>query len=155
MREKKNSVVVDASLAVKWATYEDDTPAAQMLLDHWIQENVTILAPDLLLYETTNIFYKRMRKDQLMLEEAASAFGLLMQTGLNIETITNEKLSLQALKIAQSHKLPATYDAHYLALAEREQCEFWTADERLYNSVKSQFSWVRLLSDHPYTATST
>jgi hypothetical protein len=32
--------------------------------------------------------------------------------------------------------LPATYDAHYLALAERENCEFWTADTRLFNAIK-------------------
>ena len=53
---------------------------------------------------------------------------------------------LRILELASQFKLPARYDAHYLALAEREQCEFWTADERLYNSVKDQLSWVRFMA---------
>ena len=30
-------------------------------------------------------------------------------------------------------------------LAEMLACPFWTADERLYNAVKEQLSWVRWL----------
>jgi predicted nucleic acid-binding protein len=51
------------------------------------------------------------------------------------------------IELASQFNLAATYDAHYLALAERENCEFWTADERLYNSVRDRFSWVRLMAD--------
>jgi predicted nucleic acid-binding protein len=40
---------------------------------------------------------------------------------------------------------PAAYDAHYLALAEMMNCEFWTADERLFNAVRDKLSWVRWL----------
>ena len=40
---------------------------------------------------------------------------------------------------------PAAYDAHYLALAEMMDCEFWTADERLFNAVRDELSWVRWL----------
>lgn len=43
---------------------------------------------------------------------------------------------------------PAAYDAHYLALAEREGCEYWTADQRLWNTVKAALPWVRWLGNY-------
>lgn len=147
MSEQQNTVVVDACLALKWITSETDTPSAQRLLDNWMQHNFIILTPDLIMYEITNVLLKRVRREELTLERIANTFHLLMQVGLNFEAITDENLSLEALDFAIRYKLPASYDAHYLALAAREQCEFWTADERLYNSVKGRLSWVRLMSD--------
>lgn len=140
-------MVVDTSLAIKWIVYETDSPLAQTLLTEWAMKNVIILAPNLLLYEVANSLYKKVRKDQITFETAIYALNALMGNGLDFEAVTDEKLSQKALEFAHMYKLPATYDAHYLALAEREGCEFWTADERLYNSVKDQLSWVRLLAD--------
>ncbi len=37
------------------------------------------------------------------------------------------------------------YDAHYLALAARLGAEFWTADQRLVNTVQSALPWVRFV----------
>jgi hypothetical protein len=42
--------------------------------------------------------------------------------------------------------LPAAYDAHYLALAERVGAEFWTTDRRLANKVREALPWVHLLA---------
>ncbi len=70
-----------------------------------------------------------------------------MGMSLNFVGVIDTEISLRALEFTCNHKLPASYDAHYLALAERENCELWTADERLYNSVKEQFSWVQLMAD--------
>jgi hypothetical protein len=35
-----------------------------------------------------------------------------------------------------------------LALAEKEKCEYWTADTRLWNAVADRLPWVRRLSDY-------
>ena len=48
----------------------------------------------------------------------------------------------------------AAYDAHYLALAEMLGCEFWNADERLYNTVKDELPWVKWLGDFQPSAAS-
>lgn len=153
MNSERGKVVVDTSLALKWVIYEVDTPLAKTLLNQWIEQDFVIAAPDLLLYEIANVFYKSIRRNTLSLEAAINAFDALMQTGLTYTAIRDEKLSLSALDFAHQFKLPATYDAHYLALAEREQCEFWTADSRLYNSVGEQLAWVRLMADDPATST--
>ena len=39
-------------------------------------------------------------------------------------------------------------DAHYLALAERENCEFWTADTRLLNAINGKLPWVHKLEEY-------
>jgi predicted nucleic acid-binding protein len=39
------------------------------------------------------------------------------------------------------------FDCVYVALAESEQCEFITADERLVNNVKATFPFVLFLGD--------
>jgi predicted nucleic acid-binding protein len=38
--------------------------------------------------------------------------------------------------------LGATYDAHYLALADYLGGEFWTADRRLAKVVQRELGWV-------------
>lgn len=154
MSEEQRIVVVDASLVLKWIIYETDSPLAQALLTAWATQSFLILAPDLLIYEITNSVYKKVRRDEITLDEALHALNTLMLTSLIFETVTDEKLSLKALDFATHYKLPAAYDAHYLALAAREQCEFWTADERLYNAVKDQFAWVRFMAqDRPASST--
>ncbi|WP_338835555.1 hypothetical protein [Neomoorella thermoacetica] len=53
--------------------------------------------------------------------------------------------------IAAKENLPTLYDAAYLAVAEitakdsRETCEFWTADERLVNTLGERKKYVKLL----------
>jgi len=49
--------------------------------------------------------------------------------------------------LAAQFNRPAAYDSQYLAVAERLGCEFWTADERLYNAVKTHLSWVKWLGN--------
>ena len=153
MKDRQNRVVVDTSLAIKWIVYEADSPLAQTLLIGWATKNYFLMAPDLLIYEITNSLYKKVRKEEITYEAPIHALNTLMETSLYFEAIADEKLSLRALDFARAFKLPATYDAHYLALAEREQCEFWTADERLYNAVREQLAWVRLMADDPSVST--
>ena len=61
-----------------------------------------------------------------------------------IEYATEPSLHDQTMSFASRFNRPATYDAHYLALSEREGAEFWTADQHLYNAIHHQLPWVRL-----------
>jgi predicted nucleic acid-binding protein len=62
---------------------------------------------------------------------------------LNI--IRTQDAHRDALRLARRLGLRSTYDAHYLALADDLDCEFWTADERLYNAVRERFPLIRWL----------
>jgi len=52
--------------------------------------------------------------------------------------------------MALTHQLgrPTTYDRHYLALAERFQCELWTGDERFYNAITRAIPWVKWIGHY-------
>ncbi len=54
-------------------------------------------------------------------------------------------LHRRALDLAQRFSLPATYDAHYLALAEHLGGEFWTADGKLSSRAQPALPWVHLV----------
>ena len=140
-------MVVDTSIAIKWVLYEPDSPRAEALLAQWIDKHMVILAPSLLAYEVTNTLYQKARKGSIAIEEAQQALNKVLTTGLAMDSSRRDDLHLTALKLAQDYKLPATYDAHYLALAAYEECEFWTADTRLWKAVKEQLPWVRCLID--------
>jgi predicted nucleic acid-binding protein len=51
------------------------------------------------------------------------------------------------MMLAHENKRPSTYDCHYLALAERYECELWTGDERLYNAVGAKLPWVKWIGE--------
>jgi predicted nucleic acid-binding protein len=147
MQINKDVVVIDANIAIKWVVEEADSHVADILLTELLSQRKLIAVPALFFSEITNILLKKVRQNFLTIARAREATALLLNTKMEIHWPVDPQISMDALEIAYTHNLPATYNAHYLALAEREQCEFWTADERLYNSVKEHLSWVRLMSD--------
>jgi predicted nucleic acid-binding protein len=147
-------VVVDANIAIKLAIAESDSHIAVTLFEKWRVQKKLILAPALFVYEITNILLKKVRQSKMTIEDAKKITSAILDTGIEIYWPLDPDLPINALGLAHNHNLPATYDAHYLTLAEREQCEFWTADERLYNSVKDQLSWVRFMAADASASTS-
>jgi predicted nucleic acid-binding protein len=105
----------------------------------------TILAvPALFYYEVNNALHRYGVSGQLTQEEGTILLEEVL--GFDLRSYGDAELHRQALKIARRENLPASYDAHYLALAERLEIEFWTGDRRLFNAVRSRLSWVHLVS---------
>lgn len=145
MRDK---VVVDASLAIKWVIDEPYTSEALALLSEWGTRQVSIIAPSLLTFEAVNAIYKRVSRNQLSLGEARRALADLL---LITPVLDHEPdIHIRALELAHQFNQRASYDAHYLALAGREGCPYWTADERLWNTVRDRLAWVHWIGEyHP------
>ncbi len=141
-------VVVDASLALKWVLAEPDSDTAVILLDHWTDEGIDVIAPALFAYEVTNTLHRQVVAGKLTYEEARRGLTDLFLSGVLLRFSPYEDISAQAMEFAHNLNLPATYDAHYLALSWYENCEYWTADARLWNAVKGKLPWVRWFSDY-------
>jgi predicted nucleic acid-binding protein len=145
-------VIVDASVALKWVINGEDSDRALALLGEWITAELLLSVPALFAFEVTNALYQYVRAGQMTLEEAKTAQSALMKlvdTGqVLIEPPPSEAMRTRALQLAQEFHLRAAYDAYYLALAEREGSDLWTADQRLYNTVHTRMAMVRLLA--PY-----
>src|ERR1700687_1742519 len=129
-----DEIVVDASLALKWVLDEPYTVEANDLLENWREQRNKLLAPALFLYEIANALTKRIQRYQWTLAQAKERLGFFLESGPLLQQIG--AVHPRALELADRFRLPTAYDAHYLALAEFQRCEFWTADERLWNSVK-------------------
>ncbi len=134
---------VDANFVVKLVTNPSETSPYLILWDQWEQNQTQIISPTLLCYEVTNVFHRMRRAGQLLDAEAQQSLNNALN--LPIRFYGDRQLHQQAVEIAQQFNLPAAYDAHYLALAQRFQADFYTGDKRLFNKVHSTLSWIHLV----------
>ncbi|MBE9155943.1 type II toxin-antitoxin system VapC family toxin [Nodosilinea sp. LEGE 06152] len=137
-------VCVDASFVVRLLVVDPDESPYQALWDSWVEAGVVITAPTLILYEVTNALYRLAKAGQFSIEVAYEFLEIAL--GLNIELYGNANLHGRAWQITNQLSLPATYDAHYLALTEILAAELWTADRRLVNAVRDVYDWIHLVA---------
>lgn len=125
------TLVVDASVAVKWVVQEEGTEAALSLRSR------ELVAPELILAECANILWKKAARAELSREAAPLSAKLLERSG--IEFVSLRGLSEQSVALAIELGHPA-YDCAYLALALARQCRVVTADRRLLARVSEHGS---------------
>lgn len=122
------TLVIDASIAIKWVVEEEGTPEALTL-----RQQAKLIAPDLLVADCANILWKKVQRDELLKEEAFLAARLLQ--GAEIELLPTRSLLEEAARIAIALDHPA-YDCLYLALAVANDCSFVTSDERFLRKLR-------------------
>lgn len=137
--------VVDASLAVKWLIEEEDSDKATALVRLWDDEHIQPAAPHLMPFEVANVLHRRVVRGDLEIEAAAGLMQDLMSVGVDL--YESSVLFGRALELANALGQGAVYDAHYLALAEIVDCEFWTADERFYRGASAVVQNVRWIGE--------
>ena len=92
----------------------------------------------------TNALYQLVRKGGLRVEDAAEALSALLPA---VAMVERAGLYDAALTIADELGVGATYDALYVALAESEGCELWTADRSLVRAAQARFPRVRWIGE--------
>jgi predicted nucleic acid-binding protein len=120
---------VDANVAIKWVLPEIHSNLALRLRNRAYQ----LLVPDFFFPEIGNIFWKRVRKGEMTLQEATRDLTVMQGLPLTIEQsfpLMSDAL-FTATRVDQ-----AVYDCVYLALAVKHNCQMVTADERFDNAVK-------------------
>lgn len=138
-------ICVDASVAAKWLLEEEHSDKADALYQACVQAGRPLVVPPLLPIELTNLLRRRMVRDRLSLEQAAQLLERFFTFPVSV--INPETLHQKALALAAACDLPATYDAHYLALSQQLGCTFWTNDKNLVNSLGNRLAFVRWLGD--------
>jgi predicted nucleic acid-binding protein len=123
-----NTLVIDASIAVKWVVEEDSTPEALVL-----RQKAKLIAPDLLVAECANILWKKVQRGELLKAEAILAAGLLQ--GAELELLPMRSLFEAATRMSIEIDHPA-YDCVYFVLAVQRKCQFVTADQRFLHKLR-------------------
>ncbi len=133
------ALCVDANLVVRLVALPQDE-AIVSLWKGWNDRR--LIAPSLLLYEVVNALHQYWKAGYLGEEEVNLA--LKAAVALPIALIEDPYLHFDAQRLAMELNLPAAYDTHYLALAQRMGVELWTADRRLVAHAHNHgLTWVR------------
>lgn len=135
-------VCVDASIVVKWFTTEDDSDQAL----RWLESHAgdEIVAPMLLQVEVASVFRRKLCMGEMTFEECLQALRLLEQLGFRY--LSDPSIVARAFELSIELAQPTVYDTVYLAIAEKQHCELWTADERFARVASATYPFVRLLS---------
>jgi predicted nucleic acid-binding protein len=133
------SIVVDASVAVKWVLSETGSEAADALLDQ------DLMAPVLWLAETANVLWRKARIGEITAEQASARLSELLTAP--VASLRIEPHLEPALKLALEIGHPV-YDCIYLALALHHRTHVVTADRRFASaaSTPARAGSVRLLT---------
>lgn len=139
-----STVCVDAGCVVRLVAGEpSDRTSIQRAWDRWATEERLLVAPLLLRYEVTNALHRYGMAG----ERSPTLIGFALEAALLLPIRLHDEADLhaRAIEFATRFSLPAAYDAHYLALADRLGAEFWTTDRKLTNAVRLALPWVHLV----------
>ena len=139
-----DTLCIDASVAAKRLLAEIDSDKAESLLRGAADAGQRLIAPAHFPVEVTSAVYKRVRSGHLNLDEAVARIGRLAD--MPVELVSPHDLRAPALRIAAAANMKWVHDAFYVALAEMEGCDLWTADAQLHAAVGAAHPNVRLLS---------
>lgn len=140
------TVVVDSSIIIAFALSDEPLHHhAQKLFKSWQVSETTLTAPSLFRFEITAVIRKAVYQKRLDIQEGRTLIPRIL--AYPIEYIDDDALLQSAYELATQFNRPRTYDAQYLALAQRLDCEFWTADATLVNAIHVHFPQIRWLGD--------
>jgi predicted nucleic acid-binding protein len=124
------SVVVDASVVIKWFVPEAGSAAAS----RWLGSEDRLEAPDLLFAEIANAIWKKVLRGQLTRAESQLLVNDIEKIAVN--TTPCRALATDAHEIALITSR-SVYDSMYVALALRLDTRVITADERFFHALQS------------------
>lgn len=133
------SLVLDASVAIKWAmplAREPLTDESLRLFKRYVDGEVDFIVPDVFWAEVGNVLWNGTRQRRWRQDEA-EAVASDMQAR-DFKTVSSLGLLPEALRIAFAHDR-AVYDCLYVALAVQFKRDLITADERLANALAARF----------------
>ena len=136
-------VVVDASIVVKWFVEEEDSDKALKLRDRYVDGELRIAAPELLIFEVLNaLHYKKLFSENELKEisEALEAYSL------NLYPLKGDYAE-KTIEVAFKNDI-TIYDAAYIALAMIRGTHMYTADEKLVRKMKHRYKeYVKSVKD--------
>ena len=130
MERAPKTLIIDASVAAKWFVPEGDSGKAVKLRNRHVEGELTLMTPDLIVYEVTNALSHHPDISDEALRENVEA---LFMVDLDLVPPSTELMALTA-DSARRYAI-SIYDSSYLALAEFIATNLVTADKRLCDKV--------------------
>ncbi len=137
MREK--ILVLDASVVIKWFSKEKNSEKAIEIRDRFVDGDVLIVCPDLIIYEVSNALRYAKALDKKDVKEAVES---LYDLEIDIIVPTRDIIR-KAIELAIDHDI-TVYDAVYVSLAELLDARLVTSDEKLIKASRQLKSVISL-----------
>ena len=137
---------IDASLALTWLLSVEQNEIANALRWKWDDAGVEIIASPLFHAEVTSVLRQQIYFKRLPPEEGEEAFSTYLETG--VKSVDAPEIQKRAWELTKKFSLPRTYDMQYLAVAELKDCELWTNDKRLVNSLQGKVSRIKWVGEY-------
>jgi predicted nucleic acid-binding protein len=138
--------VLDVSAALCWILPRPASPRAIQLRDEYAHGAHNLIAPSIFQAEAASALTKAERQKLIAVGQAGPLLAEILTTPPVVHPY--EPLLARAVEIS-SQTRGGLYDCLYLALAEREHCEFVTDDQKLIANLGQQFPFILPLGSLP------
>ncbi|MBY0522197.1 MAG: type II toxin-antitoxin system VapC family toxin [Gemmataceae bacterium] len=135
--------VLDSCVAFKWVVTEPDTDKALRLREAFRNGVHELIAPDIFPIETGHALTRAERQGRITPPDGWAAWLSVMADCPQL--VASIPDMPRAYAISSSIRT-GIYDCLYVALAEREGCEFVTADDKLIRNLQVHFPFIVPLS---------
>jgi predicted nucleic acid-binding protein len=135
------AVCLDASAVLLSFLREPASVAADALFESWRESNVELIGPHMLALEVPSALRQAVHRGKITSTEGDQSLEVFLRMPIRIREPRD--IVQRAWNIGKGLDSPRLYDMYYLALAENEKCELWTADRRLVNLANPRYHFVK------------
>lgn len=140
-------VAVDANLIVALFLPLPHSAQVRERIAAWDRQSLELLAPTLFEYEVNSALHRAATTGLMTHREARMAMQQAQALAVHCLSPSSD-LHDRAMYWAERLNHHKTYDAQYVALAEQEHVDLWTADRRLANGARQiGVQWVRWIGE--------
>lgn len=138
--------VVDSSVAFKWVVREVDSDKADLLRADFLNGIHEFLSPDVYPVEVAHALTRAERQARVTVGQARHLLVDVLTTPPQFHSY--RLLLSRAVDISSQMRI-GVYDCLYVALAEQEQCELVTADDKLVKKLLGTYPFIVPLASLP------
>lgn len=131
--------ILDTSVVLKWFVDEVGSDTALGHLQDFIEGKSQVIIPTLLFYELGNACLQK----SIPAQEISKIMELLQELPFEREDVAFTAFR-KVYQNAAEYNL-TYYDASYVTLMQKFDCDFITADHKLYGKLKTVFARIKLL----------
>ena len=142
-------IVIDANITVALFVNLPYSHKSESMFRLWRMQGAQLHAPALWPAEAASALQKMVAVGQMSADDARLSLSYLEKFSIQVVIPDSDLLDRSLLWADRLNQMVA-YDAQYVALAETLSAEFWTADQRLIQSLSHHnISWAHWVEEEP------